>query len=626
MRAPADAPDRLAQNRKRYVQLVRVVKAHAGRGDLERVLRSAVIAGNLGWRAPTGFLNDPELERLVIDTARAGGDAAHVDGGRTSGRVLHVLSEGYGIGGHTRLAWRWMERDSRRSDVALTNQVGPLPAPLAQAAAQSGGQVFDLRAGSAALTGRVEALRRLMDQADVVVMHVHSWDAVALAAAALPGPRPPIVYENHADHAFWLGLGCADVVMDHRAAASQLSGELRGVRRDRLGLLPLPIDDPNYPGDRNALRAALKLQPRDVAAVSVASAFKMAPLWGRGFDDLLLPALKAHPRLKIFLVGAPPEGQWAKLAARFQGRLHALGPRSDLESIFPAMDLYLDSYPVSSGTSILEAAAAGLPLVSLQEHEGHRRIYHANSPGLDPTGHATATDAEYLQRLGELVSDGDLRAERGAAAKAAILQTHSGESWTAALEALYERARSVPAADLGEYPARSEDRSYGAYLVGYMQGTATVREAAEYAEPLGPLFDEPLRCDLFASSGRELGRSLAVRVSRGWENHPVWTVRLLGLAKRYRRLAISLPLVASDDARASGTVARLTDLLSELGQTTDTCGDISLDPMEPTLKSPSIREPLELLPEVLDWLEALLSSPVWGDAQPSAELAAAGAR
>lgn len=626
MRAPVDAPDRLVENRKRYTQLVRVVKAHAARGDLERVLRSAVIAGNLGWRAPTGFLNDPELERLVVEAARDGGAAPRVDGGRTAGRVLHVLSEGYDLGGHTRLAWRWMERDSRRSDVVLTNQFGPLPGPLVQAAAQSGGEVFDLRGSTPSLSGRVGALRALMDRADVVVMHVHSWDSIALAAANRPGPRPPIIYENHADHAFWLGLGCADVVMDHRAAASQLSAELRGVRRDRLGLLPLPIDDPRYDADRDSLRARLGLKERDVAAVSVASAFKMSPLWGRGFEDLLLRALKAHPRLKVFLVGAPAEGPWAKLAGRFQGRLHALGPRGDLESIFPAMDLYLDSYPVSSGTSILEAAAAGLPLLSLQEHEGHRRIYHANSPGLDPTGHATATDAEYLDRLAALMADPDLRAERGAAAKAAVLSTHSGQSWVAALEALYDRARSVPAADLDEYPARSEDRSYGAYLVGYMQGTASVREPAAYADPLGPLFDEPLRCDLFAASSRELGRSLSVRVRPGWENDRAWTVRLLDLAKRYPRLAVSLPFVAGDDAGASGTVGRLAEFLAELGQTTDSCGALSLDPTEPTLKSPSIREPLELLPEVLDWLETLLSSPAWGAGRASAELAPAGAR
>ncbi len=273
----AGALSRVLTHRARHDRLLRVVRGAARDGDLERVLVGATLVANHAWFAATDLLADPELERLVVDTARGGG-APWVDAERDTGRVLHVLTEAYPVGGHTRLARRWIERDPRRSDVALVGQHGEVPEALRTTVGSRGGRVFDLARAHLSLTGRAHALRRLVDRADVVVLHVHPTDAVTLAAANLPGPRPPIVLENHADHVFWLGLGAADVVMDHRRIARRVTAELRGVRAERLGWLPLPIDDLPAPVGRAEMRAALGLREDQVAAVTVASAAKTAPL------------------------------------------------------------------------------------------------------------------------------------------------------------------------------------------------------------------------------------------------------------------------------------------------------------------------------------------------------------
>src|SRR4051794_41053809 len=217
-RPAAYAPRVLAENRRRFELLVELTRHYAGRGDAERVLRAAMLAGQYAFLAPVGLLSDVRLERAVIDAVR-GPNPVRVDGGRSAGRVLHVLSEAYSVGGHTRLAWRWMSRDERTSDVVLTNQQGPVPNQLSEPVHASGGDLYDLRSTAHGLLDRAHALRAHMDRADLVFLHVHPHDSVALAAANLPGLRPPVVYENHADAAFWLGLAGADLLCDLRPEA-----------------------------------------------------------------------------------------------------------------------------------------------------------------------------------------------------------------------------------------------------------------------------------------------------------------------------------------------------------------------------------------------------------------------
>ncbi|MGY1592798.1 hypothetical protein ACI79D_12535 [Geodermatophilus sp. SYSU D00708] len=620
-RAPSGALARLRENRERYLQAVRVVRHRAEDADLEGVLRSATLAANFAWRAPIGMLNDPELEQLVVRSVGGGAGRTQVDGSRTTGRVLHVLSEAYELGGHTRLAWRWIARDPRRSDVALTNQQTPLPEGLQSAVTAAGGRIHDLRSEFPQLAARTAELRALMADADVVVYHVHPYDAVALAAANLPGTRPPVVYENHADFGFWLGLGCTDVVSDFLARGQEWSRALRGIRADRLALLPLPVDEVSPAIPAAEVRRRLGARPDDVVALSVSSAAKMTPVWGQGFDGLLAQVLAAHPRLKVVLAGVAPTGPWVPLVRRFPGRLALLGPVADPYSLYAAADIYLESYPVPAGTSVLEAAVAGLPVLSLRdltERHGLAQMFHADSPGLAEISHAVATEDDYLSRLRKLIRDPALRSQRGAAAREAVLAAHAGTGWASALEELYRRARAAVAADLDEYPEPIVDLDYGAMLLGFVAQAGPAPELVEMGTTLGPQLDDRLVCDLFVASNQDSGSTFSVRVSPGWEDRPDWTRRLLALAARHPRLAVSLPFTAGDDASGSRSVAHVTQLLSLNGNTTEDCGSVSLDARAPSFPGLCATGELPLTLDALDRVEAVVSSPLWDTAAEEA--------
>ena len=618
-RFPAEAPRVLAAHRRTYDRLVEVVQRHAGDGDVERVLRSATLAAAYGWWAPMGMLADPLLERLVVDSVRDG-QRPVVDGARGTGRVLHVLSEAYAVGGHTRLARRWMARDSARiSDVALTNQSNDVPVELADVVHASGGQVHDLRNRHSDLLARAVALRALFDDVDVVVLHVHPYDAVALAAVNLPGARPPVIFENHADHAFWLGVGAADLVCDFRA--TRQSTDLRGVEDERLAVLPLPIDAPVVHGPIAELRAGLNIESDAVVAVSVASAAKVAPSWGRGMAALVDRALTWAPRLTVVMVGVQGAEEWGRVAARHPGRLLAVGGVPDPDPWYELADIYLESYPTRAGTSVLEAAVAGKPVLTIEDLPASdlAHIFQADSPGM--TGMPRVrTPEQYVTALRRLVDDADRRAHDGALAQAAVQALHCGPEWDAALEEVYLRARGTagPAVD-GR--GRIIDDRYGAMLLAFMHAARPLSPMAvePAAPPLGELYDDVLRMDVFAALHRDTDSSLTVRAAAGWEHADGWVSRLFVLAEQHPRLTVSLPFVAGDDRAGSRTTALLLEVLASIGQTPESCGTIAVENSVPSDVRLALPGELPCTDRALEQLALLLRSPLWTPLGPDGD-------
>lgn len=609
-RLPAHAAGVLADNQRHYELLVELAAHYAARGDTERVLRTAMAAGNYAWLAPVGLLSDLRLERIVVHAVR-GSERPNIDSHRDTGRVLHVLTEAYSVGGHSRLAWRWMSRDQRRSDVVLTNQQEPVPEQLVESVRASGGRLHDLRVTTHGALDRARALRAHMDRADLVVLHVHPYDSIALAATNLSGVRPPVIYENHADAAFWLGVSSADLLCDWRPEVRAIDVRLRGVPDERIAVLPMPVD--SLPStDGTAIRHRLGILPDTVVALTVSADWKMAASWGRGMHHVIDRVLHWSPQVSMVLVGATPNAEWARLATRYPGRVFPVGRVSDPSPYFDMADIYLDSYPTRAGTSVLEAALLGLPVVAMADDTEDElvRLHQGAAPGLAALPVAATAD-QVAVAVRRLATDAARRVEDGEKIRAAVRAVHDGPGWRAALESIYARARSVTAVDADLLGDSVTDERYGALL---LSATAAPQSPDPRAllGPLGGLLDPPMARDLTAAVLRGGRTTCQVRVATGWQLAPQQATRLLGLAATYRWMTVSLPFVPDDDMQGTRTVAQLTELLARLGQTAEDCGDIRLETAPDGTVVPLIDD-LLLTDDALDRLDALLASPLWNE-------------
>lgn len=359
-------------------------------------------------------------------------------------RVLHVLTKAIGIGGHTRYALRWLQQDEGRvHSLVLTGQTGELPGSLSDAVAASGGHVHRL---GGSLLSRATAFREVASEADVVVLYSHPFDVVPVIALSGQAPRPPTLFVNHSDHCFWVGRGAADLVVCIRQHGLTLCTNRRGIPQDRCALLPVPLDPPDRHRSREAAKAELGLDASTVMLLSVAAAYKFEPIDEIDFLDLVTPVIEAHADAVLLVVG-PGSRRWKSAERRTGGRIRAVGRQQGIARYYEACDVYLDSHPVSSVTSLLEAASLGSPAMTLCPYDGAEAVLCSEDPGLDGADTRAATVSEYVSVLAGLVEDPTLRARVGEVGATRIARAHDLVRWRAQVESLYERLSGMAPAD-----------------------------------------------------------------------------------------------------------------------------------------------------------------------------------
>ena len=437
-------PARLDANHAQFQRLVGVATGHARAGRSDAAAAFAQVAAQFAWMNHTGLFASSDLEALTASLGRRRGEPARP--GRRSadpGVVLHVLTQAYPTGGSTREVICWAEQDAgRRQRVCITRQ-GSAPPPDNLGGHDSHIEaVIRLDASPGGLTRRAAALRRIAADCDVVVLHTHPYDVVPVMAFA-DGQGPPVIFINHADHVFWLGTSIADVVMHMRRSGRDLATARRGVEPERSAIMPRPLRPPAREIDRGEAKRRLGIDPEQVVLVTAADATKYRPVSGVGFLDVVVPALTQHPDAILVAAGPSATDAWEAAAQATGGRVRALGRLNDITTLHQAADVYLDSFPFSSLTSLLEAGSYGTPTITYRGHPSACAVLGADTPGVDAHMLCPSDPAEFAETVGRLIDDAQLRRELGERIARSIRDTHTGPGWRSAADDLYRHAAAV---------------------------------------------------------------------------------------------------------------------------------------------------------------------------------------
>jgi glycosyltransferase involved in cell wall biosynthesis len=442
----------LQAHRASFDRLVKVVQLRLERRQFDDAAALARLAAEFASLHHPGCFTSPELETVtralgaVIDGETRDGDAPLL-GSLPPQRVLHVFTEAYEIGGHTRLATRWIRLDSNRVHcVVTTRQRGDVPAELRAAAEASGGSVATVR-DDRSLLATASRLAALADSFDAVVLHVHPSDVVPSIAFSSHRPRPPVLFVNHADHVFWLGTSVADVVVCLRQSGHLIARTRRGIDESRLLDMPIPLILSQRTMTRKDAKQALDIVPGHVVLLTVAAEYKFESRRPTGFLDLVVPVIGEQESTTLLAVGPTDSGRWHEANKLTAGRVRPLGVLPDPALHRDAADIYLDSTPFASITSLLESAALGTPCLA---YVGGR---DPGSPSVsDPHLVVDAilraqNPAEYRRLLVRLISEPEFRAEVGAGLASRVREAHSTDRWLARLEEVYEQLGSVGRAE-----------------------------------------------------------------------------------------------------------------------------------------------------------------------------------
>src|SRR5882724_553987 len=178
-------------------------------------------------------------------------------------QLLHVATEIYAVGGHTRLLKNWIQNDPTSShSVVLTRQPASFAAPawFLDPIAKSGGRLIVMPPDGPRVR-KAKWLREIARGVDAVILHHHPDDVLPTVAFATTG-LPPVAVLNHADHVFWLGSAVSDMVINIRPAGKLLSEARRMAGLNEL--LPIPLETRPSACTRSAARGRLQIDDDEV--------------------------------------------------------------------------------------------------------------------------------------------------------------------------------------------------------------------------------------------------------------------------------------------------------------------------------------------------------------------------
>lgn len=410
---------------------------------------AAQLAASYAVQWHTGAFRSGELERAINDLGVAA--LGRQNSGRTRHhgdsdmRILHVATHVGRVGGHVRMIWRWIKEDTRNvHSVALTRQFSAIPENLRSAVDESGGRIHLLNKAPGRYLGWARHLRSRMQAADLVILHSDSKDIIPFLAIAGMQDRPPLVLLQHTDHLFWLGTGVVDAVVSSRISGRNLCILRRGIEAERNLLLPLCLEGIERTRSRAEAKRALGIPAEDILLLSIARGTKYRTVGKKTYADLLVPTLETHPRTRLTVIGPGGIVDWAEVTGRFPGRIEVLPETPETKTHLEAADIYIDSFPFPSNTSLFEAGMHELPLITYYPFGPGCEVMGADSMGFDETILRAFTGAEFDSLLANLVADADMRARVGSRTSQSIQDTNFGASWKRAIREIYASVLALP--------------------------------------------------------------------------------------------------------------------------------------------------------------------------------------
>ncbi len=280
-------------------------------------------------------------------------------------KVLHIATKIYETGGHTRLMLNWIDCDTNNdNDILLTDiEENHIPTELLK---QYERKFSIYNVGHLKGIEKIKEIREYCKKYDCVILHIHPSDVYT--SIALHNCPLPILFLNHADHRFWVGRNIANLFLEIRQEGANNSNIKRNIPTSHQMIFPIPLKRKKKMTKIEA-RKLLNIDNDEIMILSIASAYKYNPIDDNGLADCIIHISNKFKKVRFVFIGPNLNlAFWKEIKEKTNGKVDILGEITDVDSYYVAADIYLDSYPFVSLTSLLDAGKYGLPLVSVKKN------------------------------------------------------------------------------------------------------------------------------------------------------------------------------------------------------------------------------------------------------------------
>ena len=285
--------------------------------------------------------------------------------------VLHIMTEAYNTGGHTRVVERWIQLapDNEKHSVVILSPSCPAPFFLKKAVQNKHGEVF-IYDRDEDITSKALKLRKLASKFQYIILHVHMDDPTAVIAFGTEEFTRPVLFFNHASHMFWIGKSIADIVIDF-ITAQDITTKRRGISTP--SFLPIPDTKINInTKSKEEAKKILGIPLNKKIILTVGSKNKYNPFNGKSLIPIIKQILDKSPDTLCYVIGPDMKSSmWEKAYKSSNNRIIATGNVDYDKEYFDyvnSADLLLDSWPVGGGTTIVDALHCKIPVLSLKTY------------------------------------------------------------------------------------------------------------------------------------------------------------------------------------------------------------------------------------------------------------------
>ncbi len=290
---------------------------------------------------------------------------------------LHVLTQSYLVGGHSRVVERWIESSpsNEKHSIVLLDQEdeNQIPDSFSELTNQRNGKLLRLEP-QLPWEGKANQLRDIIINYETVVLHHHPHDPVPLMALSHPGVACRVACLNHAGRFFWLGASVIDISFEHEKGLEQITQKYRGIKKTVLHDLPIARSSEKVV-DVSKFRRKLKVNGDIKLMITMASPRKYEELDNLSLFPALHQILSKNNQRKLVVIGVDKNHlAWQSIIKQFPQQVICLGsiPHSEITGYLRCANLYIDSYPINSWLSFNDAINLGhLPGLLIQTSFGY---------------------------------------------------------------------------------------------------------------------------------------------------------------------------------------------------------------------------------------------------------------
>lgn len=345
----------LESNRIYYENAVKTAELLFGQKLYEDCISYIGSAANYGWNNFTGYYTAYRFESVLGKIADLSiQKSVQKTQVKSRSKKLHVVSQIYKTGGHTRLLFNWIERDAMSDHYILaTNQDHEEVKEVTDFY-----KITSRLSKVFTLTGdHIEKAQQLLNTVleedfSQIILHIHPDDLIPVLAFSNKHLRTPVLFLNHADHTFWLGASVTDMVIQIRDSNIQLDSSRRQISLNRQALLPIPVKPLNITQKNNEDKITL---------LTIGTSFKYRPNSEYNFFKEIRKVVERHSSVRFFIVGVEKDNpDYLSFA---HSSITCTGPVTDLETYLEKADIYVEGYPFPSFTALLEASLCRIPFL-----------------------------------------------------------------------------------------------------------------------------------------------------------------------------------------------------------------------------------------------------------------------